>query len=151
WFYDKDYEWGFGSSPIIYKDRVIIQCDIGKGSFIAAYRLSDGQPVWKTPREEVPSWGTPTIVQSGKHTELVTNATKFARGYDPETGAELWKLGKNAEITVPTPIHGHGLIFVTSGYRPIQPIYAIRPGAKGDLTLEKDKTSSDAIAWSLSK
>jgi outer membrane protein assembly factor BamB len=151
WFYDKDYEWGFGSSPIIYRDRVIIQCDVGKGSFIAAYRLSDGQQVWKTPREEVPSWGTPTIVESGKHTELVTNATKFARGYDPENGAELWKIGKNSEITVPTPIFAQGLIFVASGYRPIQPIYAIRPGSKGDLSLEKDKTSSDAVAWSVSK
>jgi outer membrane protein assembly factor BamB len=151
WFYDKDYEWGFGSSPIIYRDRVIIQCDIGKGSFIAAYRLADGQPIWKTPREEVPSWGTPTVVENAGKAELVTNATKFARGYDPETGAELWKLGKNSEITVPTPIFGHGLIFVTSGYRPVQPIYAIRPGAKGDLTLEKDKTTSDSIAWSTAK
>jgi outer membrane protein assembly factor BamB len=149
WFYDSQYEWGFGSSPILYRDRVIVQCDIGKDSFIAAFRLADGKQLWKTPREEIPSWGTPTIVEGPMRTELVTNATKFARGYDPDTGEELWRLGKHSEITVPTPFHAQGLIFVTSGYRPIQPIYAIRPGAKGDISLPKDKTESDAIAWSL--
>ena len=61
-----------------------MQCDIGKDSFIAAYRLSDGQQIWKTPREEIPSWGTPTIVVGPERTELVTGATKFARGYDPD-------------------------------------------------------------------
>jgi outer membrane protein assembly factor BamB len=151
WFYDKDYEWGFGSSPIIYRDKVIVQCDIGKDSFIAAYRLEDGQQVWKTPRQEIPSWGTPTIVDGPGRTELVTNATKFARGYDPDTGEELWRLAKHAEITVPTPIYAQGLIFITSGYRPVQPIYAIRPGAKGDISLAKNQTSSDAVAWSLTK
>jgi outer membrane protein assembly factor BamB len=90
-------------------------------------------------------------VEGPERTELVTNATKFARGYDPETGEELWRLAKHSEITVPTPIYAHGLIFVTSGYRPIQPIFAIRPGAKGDISLPKDKTASDVIAWSLPK
>jgi outer membrane protein assembly factor BamB len=148
WFYDSEYEWGFGSSPILFRDRVIVQCDIGKDSFIAAYRLTDGKQLWKTPRAEIPSWGTPTIVEGPERVELVTNATKFARGYDPETGEELWRLAKQSEITVPTPIFGQGLIFVTSGYRPIQPLFAIRPGAQGEISLPPDKTTSEAIAWS---
>jgi dipeptidyl aminopeptidase/acylaminoacyl peptidase/outer membrane protein assembly factor BamB len=151
WFYDKEYEWGFGSSPVIFRDKVIVQCDVGKDSFIAAFRLTDGQPVWKTPRDEIPSWGTPTVVEAPGGVEVVTAATKFARGYDPETGRELWRLGRHAEITVPTPFFAQGLIFVTSGYRPVQPIYAIRPGAHGDITLAKGKTASKAIAWSTSK
>jgi outer membrane protein assembly factor BamB len=148
WFYDGDYEWGFGSSPILYHGKVIVQCDIGKNSFLAAFDLRDGKQVWRTPREEVPSWGTPTIVEAPSGTELVTNATKFARGYAPETGKELWRLSRHSEITVPTPIFGQGLIFVTSGYRPIQPIYAIRPGASGDISLKDGKTDNDKIAWS---
>jgi outer membrane protein assembly factor BamB len=151
WFFDADYQWGFGSSPIIFEDLCIIQCDVGKGSFIAAYRLADGQDVWRTERDEIPSWGTPTIIKGPDRLELVTNATKFARGYDPRTGAELWRLGNNAEITVPTPIFGHGLIYITSGYRPIQPIYAVRPGATGDITLKEKATTNDSIAWSQSK
>jgi outer membrane protein assembly factor BamB len=151
WFYDADYEWGFGSSPILYNGLVIVQCDIGKDSFLAAYRVADGEEVWRTPRDEIPSWGTPTIVETTDRVELVTNATKFARGYDPRTGEELWRLGPNSEITVPTPIFGEGLIFIASGYRPIQPIYAIRPGATGDISLKDGDTKSDAIAWSIKK
>jgi outer membrane protein assembly factor BamB len=83
--------------------------------------------------------------------ELVTNATKYARGYDPRTGEELWRLGPHSEITVPTPVYGAGLIFIASGYRPVQPIYAIRPGTTGDISLKEDETKSDAIAWSIKK
>ena len=151
WFYDPDYQWGFGSSPIIYENMTIMQCDAGKNSFIAAYDLQSGEKIWLTPRDEVSSWGTPTIVETKTGAELVTNATKFVRGYDPKTGKEIWRLGKNSEITVPTPIFAQGLIFVTSGYRPVRPIYAIRMGAHGDITLAKDEKSSDAIAWSKDK
>jgi outer membrane protein assembly factor BamB len=151
WFYNADYQWGFGSSPILYEGLVIVQCDVGKDSFLAAYGVKDGTEVWRTPRDEIPSWGTPTIIQGPQRVELVTNATRYARGYDPRTGAELWRLARHAEITVPTPIFGSGLIFITSGYRPVQPIYAIQPGAQGDISLKDDKTSSEAIAWSTRK
>jgi outer membrane protein assembly factor BamB len=151
WFYDADYQWGFGSSPIIHKNLVIVQCDVGKDSFLAAYQVSDGKEVWRTAREEIPSWGTPTIVDTPSGIELVTNASKFARGYDPMTGQELWRLGRHSEITVPTPVFGEGLIFIASGYRPVQPIYAIRPGAAGDISLKEGKTDSDAVAWSIEK
>src|SRR5262249_29661832 len=76
WFYDPEYQWGFGSSPIIYQDHVIVQCDVGKNSFLAAYALSDGKVLWQTPREEIPSWGTPTVIAGPTRTEVVTNATK---------------------------------------------------------------------------
>jgi outer membrane protein assembly factor BamB len=151
WFYDADYQWGFGSSPIIYRDLVIIQCDLGKDSFLAAYRVADGHELWRTPRDEIPSWGTPTIVETADRVELVTNATKFARGYDPRTGEELWRIGPHSEITVPTPIFGAGLIYIASGYRPIQPIYAIRPGATGDISLKEEQTANHAVAWSIKK
>jgi outer membrane protein assembly factor BamB len=148
WFYDPEYQWGFGSSPIIYRNKVIVQCDVGKNSFIAAYDLADGKRIWQTPREEIPSWGTPTVIEANGRAELVTNATKFARGYDPETGKELWKLARHSEITVPTPFLGQGLIFITSGYRPIRPIYAIKPGASGDISLKEGEKSNQFVAWS---
>jgi outer membrane protein assembly factor BamB len=151
WFYDKDYEWGFGSSPVLYRDRVLVQCDVGKNSFVAAHALADGKQLWRTPREEVPSWGTPTVVEAAGRVQLVTNASKFARGYDVETGKELWRLGRHSEITVPTPLFAHGLIFLADGYRPVQPIYAVRPTASGDITLKDGKKSSDAVVWSLTK
>jgi outer membrane protein assembly factor BamB len=151
WFYDPDYEWGVGSSPIVWKNLVIVQCDIQKRSFIAAFDAATGEPVWRTPREEIPSWSTPAIFEHGGRTELVTQATQFIRGYDPATGRELWRLSGNSEITIPTPIVGPGLIIVTNGYRGVQPIFAIRPGAAGDITLKDGQTTNESIAWSTTR
>ena len=148
WFYDVDYQWEYGSSPIIYKNLVIVQADIQKNSFIAAYDIKTGKQVWLTPREEIPSWGSPTVYEGKQRAELITVGPKKIRGYDPATGKELWWLGPMSEITTPTPFVAHDLIFITSGYRPIQPIYAIKPGASGDLTLKEGKESSEFIAWS---
>ena len=148
WFYDPDYQWEHGSSPIIYRNLVIVQADIQKDSFIAAYNLKNGKLVWKTPREEVSSWGTPTIYEGTTRTELIANGSKAIRGYDPMTGRELWRLTPNSEITTPTPFAARNLIYVTSGYAPIQPIYAIKPGATGDISLKDGAVSNEFIAWS---
>jgi outer membrane protein assembly factor BamB len=151
WFYDPDYEWGIGSSPIVWKNLVIVQCDIQKNSFIAAFDVATGQPVWRTAREEIPSWSTPAIFEHDGRTELVTQATTFTRGYDPATGKELWRLSGNSEITIPTPIVGPGFIIVTNGYRGVQPIYAIKPGASGDITPKDGQTQGPFISWSTNR
>jgi len=151
WFFDPDYEWGVGSSPIIYKNMVIVQCDIQRNSFIAAFDTATGKELWRTSRDEIPSWSTPTIFEAGGKPELVTQATTFIRGYDPSNGKELWKLSGNSEITIPTPIVGPGFVIVTNGYRGVQPIFAIKPGATGDITPKEGQTKSDAIAWSTNR
>jgi len=143
WFFDPTYQWGHSSSPIIHEGKVIVQADIQKNSFIAAYDVKTGKQLWKTPREEISSWGTPTIFEG----KIVTNAPTI-RAYDPATGKEVWKLGPNSEVTVGTPIVGEGLVFVTGGYPPVRPVYAVKPTATGDITMAKEKTSSEAVAWS---
>lgn len=148
WFFDPDSEWGAASSPVIYKDTVIVLCDRQKDSFIAAFDLKDGHELWRTARAEIPSWGTPTLVAGKDHTEVVTNAPKGIRGYDADTGKELWSMGPNSEVVCTTPVFSNGLIYVTAGYPPVQPIYAIKVGSIGDLRLKDGKESSDAIAWS---
>ena len=148
WFYDADYQWEHGSSPVIYRDLVIIQADVQKDSFIAAYYLKTGKLAWKTPREEISSWGTPTIYEGKTRAELIANGSRAIRGYDPATGKELWRLTPNSEVTTPTPFVANDLIYVTSGYAPIQPIYAIKPGAVGDISLKDGKESNESIAWS---
>jgi outer membrane protein assembly factor BamB len=143
-----DYEWGTASSPILYRDLVIVQCDQQKGSFLTALDRKTGKTVWKTERDELPSWGTPTIYPGRTRTELVTNSPNFIRGYDPLTGKELWRLGRSSKITAPTPIFAGDLILVASGRRPEAPIFAIRAGASGDITLSEEQTQSRAVAWS---
>jgi len=148
WFFDPDYEWGIGSSPIIYKNMVIVQCDIQRNSFIAAFDTDTGKEIWRTGREEIPSWSTPTIFEVNGKAELVTQATTFTRGYDPMTGKELWKYSGNSEIAIPTPVVGPGFVIITNGYRGVQPIVALKLGATGDITLKADATKSEFISWS---
>jgi outer membrane protein assembly factor BamB len=143
-----DYEWGTASSPILYRDLVIVQCDQQKASFLTALDRKTGKTVWKTERDELPSWGTPTIYPGRTRTELVTNSPNFIRGYDPLTGKELWRLGRSSKITAPTPIFAGDLILVASGRRPEAPIFAIRAGASGDITLAEEQTQSRTVAWS---
>ena len=148
WFFDPTYQWGHSSSPIIYKSNVIIQVDQQKGSYIAAWDLATGKPVWRTERpDEISTWGTPTILTGPRGDELVTNGTKV-RGYDPATGKLLWTLGPNSEITVGTPIAGKDVVYVTGGYPPVRPIYAVKAGASGDISLPKGESASAAVAWS---
>ena len=107
-----------------------------------------GKQLWKTDRvDEIPTWGTPAIVSAARD-EMSSSQTGRRFGYDPATGKLLWTLGPNSEVTVGTPVAGHGLVFVTGGYPPVRPIYAIRPGGGGDISLPKGSESSDAIAWS---
>jgi outer membrane protein assembly factor BamB len=149
WFFDPAFQWGHSSSPIVYRNSVILQADMQKGSYIAAWDLATGKPLWKTDRaDEISTWGTPTVVRRADgRDEIVTNGTKI-RGYDAETGRLLWTLGPNSEITIGSPVAGNGLVFVTGGYPPVRPIYAIRPGASGDISLPKGQDSSQAIQWS---
>lgn len=140
-----DYQWGSASSPIIYKNLVIVQCDQQKGSFLAAFDVANGKPVWRTPREALPSWSTPTVYDGAGRAELVTNGAEYFRGYDPASGKELWRIKGTSMISVPTPFAAHGLIYLASGYyRYIQPIVALRPGSTGDVQPQR-------VAWHTEK
>ena len=142
------YEWGPASSPIIWKDMVFIQVDTQADSFVLALDAHTGNVIWQADRQELPSWGTPTVVSTSAGDELVTNASNYIRAYDPRTGKELWKLGGSSKITAPTPFAANGLVFIASGRAPERPIFAVKPGGRGDLTLARDQSSSPQIAWS---
>lgn len=140
-----DYQWGSASSPVIYKNLVIIQCDQRKGSFLAAFDASSGKPVWRAEREALPSWSTPTVYEGPARAELVTNGAEYFRGYDPMTGKELWRIKGTSMISVPTPFAARGLIYLASGYfRFIQPIIALKPGASSDV-------APSSMAWRTEK
>lgn len=144
---DREYEWGFAASPIIHDGMVILQCDLSKDSFIAAYSLEDGSSIWSTPRDEIPTWSSPMIWRTPERVEIVTNGSQYARGYDPATGREHWRLAKKSEASIPTPVAGPGVVIVTSGNRPIQPIFAIRPGASGEIHFDEKEKSNPHITW----
>ncbi len=147
WFYDPDYQWGHASSPVIHDGAVIVLADVHGEAFLGAFELETGEPRWRAPRDEVSTFSTPLVHEIPGGTEVVVNGTVI-RGYDAATGAERWRLGPNSEIPIGVPLLGDGLLFVQAGYPPIRPIYAIRPGSEGDLSLAPGEDSSEAIAWS---
>lgn len=147
WFVPPQPQWGFGSSPIIFEDMVIVQCDVLHDAFIAAFRLDTGEEVWRTKREEVPTWGTPTLWRAGGRSQIVVNGYQRLAGYDPRDGRELWWMSAGGDIPVPTPVAGDDLIYVANAHGFAAPIYAIRPTASGNISLSKDEKSNEHIAW----
>ncbi len=148
WFYDSTYQWGHASSPVLWKGRVIVQVDRAADAYLAAFDAASGRERWRTARPPISSWGTPTVVEGPAGPEIVTDGSKGVRGYDPRTGRELWRLAPTAELTVATPVVGHGLVYVSNGYRPVQPVYAIRPGGRGEISLAPGETANRHVAWS---
>lgn len=147
YFVVPDAQWEFASSPIIYRDMVIVQCDVQKDSFLAAFNIADGKELWRTPRNDVPTWSTPTVFAGKDRAELIVNGFKHMGGYDPATGKELWRMGGGSDIPVPTPIVSHDLIFLTNSHTGPQAIYAVKLGASGDITLKEGEASNTSVAW----
>ena len=146
WSSGPDFHWGFGSSPVIYKHLVIVQCDTQKPSFIAAFNLADGKRVGHTARDEDSSWSTPTIYDRQDGPELITSGTKFYRGYDPLTGKELWRLASGVDVKIPTPIAANDLYFLGGGSsHDRHPFYAVRAGVKGEI--KPSEADAKSIAW----
>jgi outer membrane protein assembly factor BamB len=140
--------WGTGASPVLHGDRIYLVNDNEKSSFLVALDKGTGKEVWKVEREEKSNWATPFVWESGTRTEIVTSGTNKVRSYDLN-GKLLWQFGGMSSICVPTPVAAPGLLFVSSGYefgRP-RPVFAVRPGATGDISLKRGQTSNEFIAW----
>ena len=125
-------EWGPASSPVIWEGLVIVQVDTHDDSFLVALSVETGEQVWKTSRDEIPSWSSPTVVTTAEGAELIANGGNFARGYDPRTGTERWRIATGSPIATPTPIGTDRLTIVTSaGMGSSRPLVAVRHGADG--------------------
>lgn len=144
-----DAQWETGSSPIIHEGIVVVQADVQKGSFLAAFDAKNGRELWRQSRADVPTWGTPTVHTVGGTAQVIVNGYRHAGAYDLKTGKEIWKLSGGGDIPVPTPVVHEGLVYITNAHGPAgAPVYAIREGSTGDISLAADKTSNDGVAWS---
>ncbi|HEX9000572.1 MAG TPA: PQQ-binding-like beta-propeller repeat protein [Blastocatellia bacterium] len=140
---EPDEQWSYASSPIIYRDLVIVQCDIQKDSFLAAFNVQDGRQAWRVAREEWPSWATPVIYEGKNRTELITNSPRHLRAHDPLTGKELWRFREEIEVKSPTPVVAGDLVYFSGGYPLGRPINILRPGGNGDISLKQGETKND--------
>ena len=140
--------WGTAASPVLHGERIYLVNDNEQESFLVALDKKTGERIWRVERDEESNWATPFIWENEKRIEIVTPGTGKTRSYGLD-GELLWEFGGMSSHTIPTPFAEHGLLFVTSGYinTLIRPLFAIRPGATGDITLQEDQTANEYIAW----
>jgi len=136
---------GYATSPVMHGDLVFVQCDedTGERSFIAAFDKKTGKEVWRQSRPVQSSWATPVVVGD----QLVTAGTEFTIAYDPKTGAELWRTKGVESNTIPSPVYGHGLIYMTAGF-PSKNVLAIKAGSAG---LQACDPCEADIAWTYAR
>ena len=142
--------WGTASSPVLHKGRLYIVNDNHEDSYLLALDAKTGDEVWHVARDEKTNWSTPYIWENGDRTEIVTPGSGLVRSYDLD-GNLLWTFSGMSTITIATPYESNGLLYISSGYfqdRKARPLYAIRPGATGDISLEEGETANEFIAWS---
>lgn len=137
---------GPGTSPILFEDLLILQCDqeMGEGSFIIALDKKTGRDVWRQDRRNRRSWATPLIVRTPSRVELVASAAEAVIAYDPRTGRELWRSEGVRSHPIPSAVAGQGLVFLTAGSQ-AKRVLAIRPGGSGQLT------DGEGIVWRYNK
>jgi outer membrane protein assembly factor BamB len=142
------YGWGTAASPVLHKERVYVVNDNDDQSFLAALDKRTGKQIWRVARDEASNWSTPFIWENGQRTEIITTGTRNVRAYDLD-GKVLWELGGMSSIVIPTPFAQHGLLFLASGYvgDNVRPVFAVRPSARGDISLKESETGNEYIAW----
>ena len=143
------YGWGTAASPTLHGKRLILINDNEQSSFLEVLDTETGETAWKMERDEKSNWATPFVWENSKRKEIVTPGTGQVRSYSLD-GDLLWSLKGMSGITISTPYASHGMVYISSGFvmSRDKPIYAIRPGAKGDISLKDGATSNEFIAWS---
>ena len=140
--------WGPAASPVLHDDTLFIVNDNDDQSFVVALDAATGTERWRVDRNEGTNWSTPFVWQHDARTELVTAGSDQVRSYDLD-GNELWRFSGLNTISIPQPFSANGLLYVTSGYvgDAVRPVFAIRPGAQFDITLQAGQASNDAVVW----
>ena len=147
-FMAENAEWEWASSPIIHNDVVLLQVDVMDQSFVAALNIKSGKEIWRTNRDEIPTWCTPNIYEHEGKTRVVLNGYKRRAAYDFETGEEIWFMSGGGDIPIPAPQVVGDMIYFNSAHGRMAPIFAIRTDAVGDISLEKDEETNEYVVWS---
>jgi outer membrane protein assembly factor BamB len=141
-------EWEFGSSPVIFQDKVIIQADALNTAFVAVLDLFTGKIIWKMERDEISGWCTPNIYFDGDRARMVVNGFRHRGGYDLETGREIWKMSGGGDIPIPTPVIWKDLIYFNSAHGRHSPLMAVKNSVKGEIPYpKKESEPGEGFAW----
>lgn len=135
---------GYGGSPILYDDLLILNGDGYDVAFVLALDTRTGEVRWKADREEPVSqaYSTPLAINVDGQDQIVSVAAFRASAHDPATGAELWRVRYGRGFSnVPRPVYGNGLVFIATGFQ-TPSMLAVRADGSGDVT-------DTHVAWTL--
>lgn len=147
-----DHGEGPGSSPVLWKNLLILTCDGRDVQYVAALDKLTGKVVWKTPRggdfpestEMRKSFCTPQIIDVDGQAQLISPGAQRVTAYDPDSGRALWVVQYSPGFSVvPRPVFGHGMLYICTGYMKPQ-LWAVRVGGQGDLT-------DTHVAWKVTR
>ena len=146
-------DFGTGSSPVLAGNLIVIVNDNEEQPFIAAYDKRTGKEVWKKNRDvglkgATPvrsGWATPYVWRHADRTEIVTMGSGKAISYDV-AGKELWTMSGMSGSPIPMPFAYEGLLYLNAGRG--KPLFAIQPGASGDISLKEGEKSNQYVVWS---
>lgn len=136
--------WGEAVTPVIHEGRLILNWDQEKDAALICLDARTGETLWKTPRDEVTSWNTPLVVEHKGRTQIVVNGTNRARGYDLDTGKELWQCGPMTVNAIPSPVAADGVVYCMSGYEK-SIVFAVPLDSVGDVG------AANRLAWRYGK
>jgi outer membrane protein assembly factor BamB len=141
---------GPGSSPVLYKNLLILHYEGTDVRFIIALNKKTGKEVWRAnrpvePYKALPNIGTkayvtPLIIKVKGRDMMISNGSAVCCAYDPNTGEELWQVIRGAESTVPMPVAENGIIYFYTGFMVdatssnFTEMLAVNPEGKGDIT-----------------
>lgn len=156
-------DFGTAASPVVHDGRVFVVHDNEGTSFVAAVDAKTGKPLWRTERDikaaQGSGWSSPFIWAAegsdnaerkrNPRTELVVIGHQHAVSYDPVTGKEIWRLRGLTGQSTPSPVAADGLLYLATGSQgeSNRPVFAVRPGASGDISLAKGEDSNAHVAW----
>jgi outer membrane protein assembly factor BamB len=128
---------GNGGSPIGVDDTVVFSCDGADKQFVVALACASGKVVWKTDRKsdatKTFSFSTPLLIEVNGQKQIISPGSNVVCAYEARTGREIWRVRYDGYSVIPRPVHGHGLVFIGTGYNTPQ-LLAIRPDGRGDVT-----------------
>ena len=138
-------QFGEGSTPALYRDRVIVVWDHQGQSFVVALNKLTGEEIWRVNRPEIDTWATPLVVEHDGKAQVIVPGMRRLRSYDFQNGEIVWESDGLTMNPIPSPVYAEGMVFATSGFQGNK-LKAIRlDGARGDIT------GTNSIVWQLDR
>jgi outer membrane protein assembly factor BamB len=142
---EKVMNFGEGSSPVLYKDKLILLRDHEGPSYLHIIDKNTGEDILRIRREEISTWSTPHVVEYEGNPQVITSGTNRIRSYDLATGEVIWECGGMTRNVIPSPVSANGMVYLMSGFRGSALLAVNLAKAKGEIT------NSDAVVWTYDK